>query len=67
MNKLALCILEKADNGVEQFQLYMSETKTDRPYGPYPIGPGFNAHQQIQDAINDAKDYGFDGIKFLAK
>jgi len=50
---------------VTGFNLFLHDD--NKPYGFYPLGDGFNSHnstQQIQMAIGDAKDYGFDGIEF---
>jgi len=45
-------------NGITVIELYMNGSY----YGEYPINEQFNYIQQIKDAINDAKDYGYDGI-----
>lgn len=58
--KLAPCILNTHSNGVKQFNLILNGSD----YGPYPLNGDVTG--QIQMAIADAKDYGYDGICFYA-
>lgn len=61
--KLAPCVLNTADNGVAQFNLYLNGSD----YGPYPLnGSQESVMGQINMAILDAVDYGYDGICFYA-
>ena len=57
--KYAPCRLESL-NGVQGFQLVLQ----GRDYGHYPLDNGHDGASQIEMAINDAKDYNYDGIVF---
>lgn len=59
--KLAPCVLNRASNGVAQFNLFINCSD----YGPYPLNGGEESVKgQIEMAILDAKEYGYDGICF---
>jgi len=50
-------------SGVNGFNLYLNDS--DKPYGHYPLDVNFEGQGQLQMAIDDAKDYGYDGIQFI--
>ncbi len=50
-------------NGISGFDLYLNDS--DKAYGHYPLDVGFDGASQLKMAIDDAKDYGYDGIEFI--
>ena len=58
--KLALCKLVVATNGVPCIEMSFG----DAIYGQYPLNHD-NPIAEVQAAINDAKEYGYAGIKFI--
>ena len=58
VGKLAPCVINTHSNGVPQFNLYIN----GNDYGIYPLNG--DVQGQINMAIRDAVDYGYDGICF---